>query len=411
MAQHDYVIDNQASAAARADLNSLFQAIASQNSGATAPTTTYANMIWYDTANDLLKMRNEANSGWITVGTLDQALNTFTAPSVNGKTVGTLTAAGGIAYATSSTALAAIGAGTAGQALLSGGAGAPTWGEATPFFPRIKLIAIQSSTTYTIASGKRACIIAVGAGGGGAAYKYGSVNDNRTIFGGNGGSAVRLVVTPSSNLTLTITVGAGGAYGTTSSGGASGSAGSATTVTGTGVNISAAGGAGGIVISGTGSTLSNASSSGGTVFDIEATTTTGATDRRSTAGGVPFGGGGGTIGGTTYNSNGMFTYFSSNTRVSRAVSPNRYDKYPSEMLYARELLIGALLDDGILADTYDFMDIESGGLGNQGTSGTFYGGSGGIGCGGGGGAGGGTGGTTQRGGTGGVGYVIILEEA
>lgn len=132
MAQHDYVIDNQASASARADLNSLFQAIASQNSGATAPTTTYANMIWYDTANDLLKMRNEANSAWITLGTLDQALNTFTAPSVNGKTVGTLTAAGGIAYATSTSALAAIGAGTAGQALLSGGAGAPTWGDITP---------------------------------------------------------------------------------------------------------------------------------------------------------------------------------------------------------------------------------------------------------------------------------------
>jgi hypothetical protein len=131
MAQHDYVIDNQASASARADLNSLFQAIASQNSGATAPTTTYANMIWYDTANDLLKMRNEANSGWITVGTLDQALNTFTAPSVNGKTVGTLTAAGGIAYATSSTALAAIGAGAAGQVLFSGGAGAPAWGSLT----------------------------------------------------------------------------------------------------------------------------------------------------------------------------------------------------------------------------------------------------------------------------------------
>jgi len=77
MAQHDYVIDNQASASARADLNSLFQAIASQNSGATAPTTTYANQIWYDTANDLLKMRNEANSGWITLGTVDQTNNVF----------------------------------------------------------------------------------------------------------------------------------------------------------------------------------------------------------------------------------------------------------------------------------------------------------------------------------------------
>ena len=54
------------------------------------------------------------------------------AATVDGKSIGTLTAAGGIAYATSTTALAAIGAGTAGQALLSGGAGAPTWGLPTP---------------------------------------------------------------------------------------------------------------------------------------------------------------------------------------------------------------------------------------------------------------------------------------
>ena len=52
MAQHDYVIDNQSFPATRSDLNSLFQAIASCNSGATAPSTTYANQIWYDTANN-----------------------------------------------------------------------------------------------------------------------------------------------------------------------------------------------------------------------------------------------------------------------------------------------------------------------------------------------------------------------
>jgi hypothetical protein len=77
MAQHDYVIDNQSSSAARTDLNNLFQAIVSQNGGATAPSTTYANMIWYDSANDLLKMRNEANSGWITLGTIDQSNSVF----------------------------------------------------------------------------------------------------------------------------------------------------------------------------------------------------------------------------------------------------------------------------------------------------------------------------------------------
>ena len=50
------------------------------------------------------------------------------AASVDGKSFGTFTAAGGVLYATSTTAASAIGAGTSGQPLLSGGAGAPTWG-------------------------------------------------------------------------------------------------------------------------------------------------------------------------------------------------------------------------------------------------------------------------------------------
>lgn len=50
------------------------------------------------------------------------------AATVDGKSFGTFTAAGGIVYATSTTAASATAAGTAGQALLSGAAGAPTWG-------------------------------------------------------------------------------------------------------------------------------------------------------------------------------------------------------------------------------------------------------------------------------------------
>jgi phage-related tail fiber protein len=53
-------------------------AIVSQNSASTAPTTTYANMIWYDTANKQLKKRNEANSDWITLGTIDEGTGRFT---------------------------------------------------------------------------------------------------------------------------------------------------------------------------------------------------------------------------------------------------------------------------------------------------------------------------------------------
>lgn len=78
MATHDYVIDNQSAPALRADLNNVLQAIVSQNSSATAPTTPYADMVWYDTANNQLKKRNEANSAWIILGTIDEINSKFT---------------------------------------------------------------------------------------------------------------------------------------------------------------------------------------------------------------------------------------------------------------------------------------------------------------------------------------------
>ena len=70
MAQHDYVIDNQSAASFRADINTALAAIVSNNSGTTAPSTTYAHQIWADTTAGLLKMRNAANSAWLTIGTL-----------------------------------------------------------------------------------------------------------------------------------------------------------------------------------------------------------------------------------------------------------------------------------------------------------------------------------------------------
>ena len=78
MAEHDYVIDNQSAPSFRTDLNNALLAIVSQNSKATAPTTTYANMIWYDTTNNQIKKRNEQNSAWITLGTVDEGAGTFT---------------------------------------------------------------------------------------------------------------------------------------------------------------------------------------------------------------------------------------------------------------------------------------------------------------------------------------------
>ena len=73
MATHDYIISNASGAAVRADLNNALAAIASNNSSATEPTTTYAYQWWADTGSSptVMKLRNSANSAWITLFQLD----------------------------------------------------------------------------------------------------------------------------------------------------------------------------------------------------------------------------------------------------------------------------------------------------------------------------------------------------
>lgn len=83
MAQHDLNIANQVPANLRTDLNNALSAIATNNSGGSAPSTTYANQWWYDTTNDLLKIRNEADTAWITLGTLNQSSNSFETAATN----------------------------------------------------------------------------------------------------------------------------------------------------------------------------------------------------------------------------------------------------------------------------------------------------------------------------------------
>ena len=75
MAQHDYVIDNSTGANVRADINSVLQAIASNNSGSSAPSTTYAFQLFADTTNNVMKIRNAANNAFIELFQLD---GTFT---------------------------------------------------------------------------------------------------------------------------------------------------------------------------------------------------------------------------------------------------------------------------------------------------------------------------------------------
>jgi hypothetical protein len=95
MAQHDYNLANQSGLAFRQDLNNALAAIVSQNSGASEPSTTYAYQWWADTTTGLLKLRNAANSAWITIGTLASA-NLGLAPAASPTFTGTATFGGNV---------------------------------------------------------------------------------------------------------------------------------------------------------------------------------------------------------------------------------------------------------------------------------------------------------------------------
>lgn len=73
MAQSDQQIQNASGSSVRADLNNNFDALFSNNSGASEPAVTSAFMWFADTSNDALKIRNAADSAFITVGTLSEA--------------------------------------------------------------------------------------------------------------------------------------------------------------------------------------------------------------------------------------------------------------------------------------------------------------------------------------------------
>jgi hypothetical protein len=77
MSQNDFNLANQGFPAMRADMNSAFQALASNSSGATEPGTTYAYQWWYDETTDILKIRNADDDAWINIASFDQANDTW----------------------------------------------------------------------------------------------------------------------------------------------------------------------------------------------------------------------------------------------------------------------------------------------------------------------------------------------
>ena len=70
MSQNTVVIEDGTGAEVLNALNDAFNTAVTLNSGSAEPAETYAFMLWADTSNDQLKIRNAANTGWIVVGTL-----------------------------------------------------------------------------------------------------------------------------------------------------------------------------------------------------------------------------------------------------------------------------------------------------------------------------------------------------
>lgn len=70
-------------------IDQALDSLATLFSGATAPTVTQAYMLWADTTNGLLKIRNAGNTAWITIGTLGSAnLGLLPAPTYGSFTAG-----------------------------------------------------------------------------------------------------------------------------------------------------------------------------------------------------------------------------------------------------------------------------------------------------------------------------------
>jgi hypothetical protein len=76
MSQHDYTIANQGFPATRADINNALSAIATNNSGTSAPSTQYAGQFWIDTTASTWTLYIHDGTDDIQFATIDTSANT-----------------------------------------------------------------------------------------------------------------------------------------------------------------------------------------------------------------------------------------------------------------------------------------------------------------------------------------------
>lgn len=93
MSNHDLTIANGPGINVRQDIEAALQALGTTFQGTAAPLTIYPCQMWADSSTGLLKMRNVANTAWITLGPLDTA-NLGYLPLTGGTITGNLTVNG-----------------------------------------------------------------------------------------------------------------------------------------------------------------------------------------------------------------------------------------------------------------------------------------------------------------------------
>ena len=218
--QSDQTIQNATFPNVRSDINDNLEALFTQSSGSSEPTTKVAFQPWVDTSSSppVWKIRNAANSAWITVGVLDPS--NFQVGGV------TPIANGGTGQTTVADAIAALlpsQTGNADKALTTNGTSL-LW----------SVISSSSFTKYTFAAGSgtgstrthtwtkpdtgTTAIVLLWGGGGAGARESGS--------GGGGGAgsncAISFLKVSELGATETITLGQGGQGSSSNSAGANG---------------------------------------------------------------------------------------------------------------------------------------------------------------------------------------------
>lgn len=129
-------------------INDALNTLITSNSGSSAPTITYAHMLWADTSTGLLKLRNAANTDWAVIGTISKQNGSQIVPSGTQAQRDVSPTAGYFRFNTDTTKFE----GYNGSSWGSVGGGATGAGSDEVFIENQQIV----NNSYTITSGKNA---------------------------------------------------------------------------------------------------------------------------------------------------------------------------------------------------------------------------------------------------------------